>query len=311
MKVFLCEYIHPDAREKLLQNAEIIGDWERIGECDALINRALQITAEVMERTPNMKVIAIHGTGTDGVDLQEAERRGIKVVYAPHRNAISVAEHIAGLILAVARKIVYARRLIDKGTQDGWSELGGIELRGKILGLIGTGGIAKELIRIFRDGFGMHVIGTSRSFTPEKAEALGITFAPDKTTVLKSADIVNIGVPLTPETRGMINAEALAQMKPSAILINTARGAVVDEAALYEHLRDGKLFGAACDVFATEPVAAEHPLLSLPNFVATPHLASNTDDALRRLGFDCVDQILDVLAGRMPQFPLVGFEKSA
>jgi D-3-phosphoglycerate dehydrogenase len=307
MKVFLCEHIHPDARRKLEAHGEIIDDWKRISECYALINRNLQITAQVMAELKSMKVIAIHGTGTDGVDLEEAARRGIKVVYAPHRNAVSVAEHIAGLILSAARKIVYARRLIDAGETDVLSPLCGMELRGKTLGLIGMGGIAKELAKIFRDGFGMRIVATSPSLTPQRAEALGVDYGPDLAAVVRQADVVNISVPLNAQTRDMINAEVFSLMKPGAIFVNASRGAVVDEAALYNALHSGRLFAAASDVFASEPAPPDHPLLSLPNFVATPHIASNTEDALRRLGFDCVDQILMVMAGEMPPFPLVGF----
>lgn len=313
MKVFLCETIHPKAVEYLEKHGEIIGDWSRIGEVDALINRALNIGAEEMDRMPNLKVIAVHGTGTDGVDLKEAKKRGIQVVYAPHLNANSVAELNVGLLLAVYRKIVLAKDFIenvaptlDETTRmkEAQSVLRGFELRGKILGQIGFGAIGARTAEILRLGFGMNVIAYDPFLTDERANACGCKKAENLDEVLKDADVINLSLPLTEQTRGMFGSEQFAKMKNGAIFMNASRGPLMDEAALYEALKGGKLGGAACDVFHTDFPEKDNPLLSLPNFAATPHLGANTDEALYYVGMACTEQIVDVLEGREPKYPV-------
>ena len=297
MKVFLCEFIHPEARRHLEMNAEIISDWDRINEVDAIINRNLQITKEIMEKASNLKVIAIHGTGTDGVDIEEAKKRGIDVFSTPHQNADSVAELIVGLVLSLARKISLAGKLIGTGKKIGNApaELKGTELKEKTFGLVGTGDIALRAAKIMKYGFGMKIIGCSRSLTKEKAEALEIKYCESLNEVLKRADIINIGVSLNDSTINMINSENIKLMKKSAYIINTSRGKVIDEIALYEALKNNDIAGAACDVFINEPPNLDNPLLSLDNFVATPHIGANTDEALYRVGMTVVKGILEKL----------------
>ena len=318
MKVFVCETIHAKAIELLKANGEIISDWNRIGEVDALITRAIKVGAKEMDAMPNMKVVAVHGTGTDDVDLVEAKKRGIKVVYAPHLNANAVAELSVGLMLAVCRKIVEARNVIDGfGTADASGSkadsvrqaeaqalLRGSELRGKVCGLIGFGAIATKVADIVRLGFGMDVVAYSPSLTEARAAEHGSKRMETVEDVLKVSDVVCLCLPLTEKSRGLISAERLALMKESAILVNTSRGALVDEAALYEALTSGKLAGAASDVFCEGFPKPGNPLLELSNFVATPHMGANTDDALYAVGMACAEQILDVLEGRDPKYPV-------
>ena len=317
MKVFLCEIIHDKAVELLKKNGEIISDWSRIGEADALITRAIKVGAKEMDAMPNLKVVAVHGTGTDDVDLAEAKKRGIRVVYAPHLNANAVAELSVGLMLAVCRRIVEARNVIDgfgiPGTgkrsdserqAEAQALLRGTELRGKVCGLIGFGAIATKVADIVRLGFGMDVVAYAPSLTEERAAAHGSRCAESVEEVLHVADVVCLCLPLTEKSRDMISVERLALMKDGAILINTSRGPLVDEAALYEALKSGKLGGAACDVFCEGFPKPGNPLLELPNFVATPHIGANTADALYAVGMACAEQILDVLAGREPQYPV-------
>ena len=336
MKVFLCETIHNKAVELLQANGEIVSDWNRIGEVDALITRAIKVGPKEMDQMPNLKVVAVHGTGTDDVDLAEAKKRGIRVVYAPHLNANAVAELTVGLMLAVCRKIVEARYVIDgfesraagertcednngdiAGNGGGHSKDGakrqaeaqallrGSELRGKTCGLIGFGAIATKVADIVRLGFGMDVVAFSPSLTEERAAAHGSCYASGVEDVLKRADVVCLCLPLTETSRGMISEERLAMMKDGAILVNTSRGPLVDEAALYKALKSGKLGGAASDVFCEGFPQVGNPLLELPNFVATPHIGANTDDALYAVGMACATQIVDVLAGKEPQYPVV------
>ena len=319
MKVFLCETIHGKAVELLKTNGEIISDWNRIDEVDALITRAIKVGAKEMDAMPNLKVVAVHGTGTDDVDLAEAKKRGIQVVYAPHLNANAVAELSVGLMLAVCRKIVEARNVIDGfgGTNEDGSKpdsvrqaeaqalLRGSELRGKTCGLIGFGAIATKVADIVRLGFEMEVVAYSPSLTPERAAEHGSRCVASVEEVLEAADVVCLCLPLTERSRGMISAERLAIMKEGAVLVNISRGPLVDEAALYEVLKSGKLAGAASDVFCEGFPKQGNPLLELCNFVATPHIGANTDDALYAVGMACAEQILDVLAGREPKY-LVG-----
>lgn len=303
MKIFLCEYIHPEARAMLAQRAEIIDDWARIGEADGILNRNLNIDRALIGRCPRLKVIGIHGTGTDGVDLAAARERGICVVNTPGQNAGAVAELIVLLTLELARKAYLADRAIHAGAPypTGAAQLRGTELYGKTLGLIGCGDIALRAAKIFRQGFGMHIIGWSRSLTAEKAAALGIERCETICEVFAKADVVSVGLALNSETRGIIGARELAAARPGCLLINTARGALIDEPALYAALKNGPLGAAACDVLMHEPPTAEDPLTALPNFLATPHIGANTEEALRRVGCMTVQQMLDVLDGKAAQ----------
>lgn len=319
MKVFLCETIHEKAIELLKSHGEIVSEWGRIGEVDALISRAIKVGPAEMDQMPNLKVIAVHGTGTDGIDLVEAGKRGIQVVYAPHLNANAVAELSVGLMLAVERGIVRARQVIEDGAEskqdserqaEAQALLYGMELRGRTCGIIGFGSIGKKIGEIVRCGFGMDVIAYSPSLTDVRAAVHGSRCAKSVEEVLKTADVVCLSLPLTEATRGMIGREQLAMMKRSAVLINTSRGPLVDEAALYEALADGRLGGAASDVFCEGFPKVGNPLLELPNFVATPHIGANTDEALYAVGMACAEQIVDVLEGREAKYPVPVREKA-
>lgn len=322
MKVFLCETIHPEAYRLLSEHAEIISSRERMGESDALISRVISVGAAEMEAMPELKVIAVHGTGTDGIDLAEAKKRGIRVVYAPHMNANAVAELNVSLLLAVMRKVVYARRLIDGAGQEGCTPenaavlpqdrmafaqgaLRGHELRGKTAGFVGFGAIGSRTAEILHYGFGMECLAWSPSLTPERAEKHGSRAASSAEEVFRSADAVFLALPLNDKTRGIAGRKHLAEMKKGAVLINASRAGLVDEEALREMLENGSLGGAASDVLQDEFPGADHPLLQFPDFVVTPHIGANTDEALYEVGMCCVRQILDVLAGKVPEYPVV------
>lgn len=306
MKTFLCEYIHPAARAALESFSEIVSDWEKLSECDAAINRNLQMTREFLESAKNMKVIAIHGTGTDGVDMDAAKERGMKVFNTPYRNAASVAELNIALMLMAARKVAQVQKDIEEGNSFAdpvvVSGLQGVELGGKTVAFLGVGEIAKRTIKICKNGFEMNCIGWSRSLTKEKAEGLGIGYAESIAEAVKNADFVVLGMALNEETRGMLGEAELASMKKGAILINTARGALVDEAALQSALKS-HLFAAGLDVLADEPVTKDSPLFQLPNVVLTPHIGANTDEALYRVGMACVDGIASYLKENTLSFP--------
>ena len=206
MKTFLCEYIHEEARKELESFSEIISDWERLAECDAAINRNLQMRREFMESAKNLKVIAMHGTGLDSIDLEVAKELGIKVFNVPYRNAASVAELNIALMLMAARKVKLIQNHLTEGNSFGnpevFSDVQGYELGGKTVAFIGVGEIAKKTIKICKYGFDMKCIGWSRSLTKEKAEELGIEYADSIIEAVKEADFVLMGMALNEETRG-------------------------------------------------------------------------------------------------------------
>lgn len=296
-RVFLVEHLHPTAVEKLKAQAEIVADPTI---ADAAINRNLKMDRAWMERCPNLKVIGVHGTGTDGVDLAAARELGIRVIYAPGENADSVAELIAAFALLLSRHLPTFDRAIQSGcpAATGGGTLVGHELQGKVFGMIGCGTIAKKACAILKNGFHMDAVGFSPSLTEEKAAALGIRRCETPAEVFRQADIVSIGVPLNDATRNLVDAAVLAQAKPGCLLINTARGGIVNEDDLYDALVSGKLAAAACDVFTQEPPTRENRLVALPNFFATPHIGANTDEALYRVSNSTVDQVLAVLNGQ-------------
>lgn len=303
MKTFLCEYIHPEARKTLEAVSEIISDWDRLAECDALINRNLQLTKDILEDATNLKVIAVHGTGMDGVDLDAAKRLGIRVFNTPYRNAASVAELNIALMLMAARKAALVQKNLAAGVSFAnpavMSGLQGSELGGKTVAFLGVGEIAKKTIQICKNGFGMRCIGWSRSLTKEGAKILDTEYAGSIAEAVKAADFVVLGMALNEETRGIIGEQELNAMKPGAILINTARGALVDETALLKALSRDTLATTECphlaaaglDVVVEEPITANHPFYRLPNVVLTPHIGANTEEALYRVGMACVEGI--------------------
>ncbi len=294
MKVFLCEDIHKDAYDKLAAKAEIISNYEDLPEAEAIINRNLRIDASWMDRCPKLKVIGIHGTGTDGVDVLAAKARGIHVFNVPHQNARSVAELIVALTLMLTRNIYRADRLMLRGQimENGPAYLMGTELQGKTFGMIGCGEIARIAADILKQGFGMKILGTSPTLTKEKAEEAGFTYVDSPEEVLKKADVINIGASLNETTRNLITYDKLKLTKKGAVLINTARGGIVNENDLAKALQDGTLNAAACDVFEEEPPKKDNPLIGLDNFLATPHIGATTEEALYRVGMNVVDGIL-------------------
>lgn len=304
MKVFLCESIHPKALALLESRAEIVSDWNRIGEVDAIINRNLKLPYEVLVKAPNLKVIAVHGTGSDGIDLEYCDAHGITILFVPFQNSDSVSELIVTLSLALLRKIYLADRLVTSGTLSANAppELFGNELHGKTIGLVGVGDIARRMARIMIHGFGCKVIGYDPYWPTEKAAELGIQQYESLDEMLENADVINVSVHLTESTANLLNAQRFAHCKPTAVLINASRGGVVDEAALYTALTTGQLGAAACDVFVSEPPTKENPLVGLPNMLCTPHLGANTDEALERVGVRMVEDIFLTLDGGKPEF---------
>ena len=273
--------------------AELIA---RIRDVDALIAGTEPITAAVLAAADRLKVIARHGVGYENIDLEAARACGIVVAVAGDAIADSVADMALALMLALARRLSQGDRAVRSGA---WPRLVGVEMRGKTLGIIGLGQIGRQVCRRAK-GFGMQVVAYDPYPDERFARSWGVRYLPlDE--LLARADFVSLHAPVTPETRHLINPTTLAQMKPGAYLINTSRGELVDEAALAAALRQGRLAGAASDVFAREP-PGDNPLLTLENFIATPHSAGQTEDGLRRMGEITAENVLRVLAGAAPLF---------
>ncbi len=269
-----------------------------VGDAVAAITRNAGFNRTALEAAPRLRVIGNHGIGTDPVDLASATALGVPVVNNPTANVISVAEHAIGLMLAVARNMLSADQAA-RARDFRWKfSHPQIELFGKTLGIVGFGVIGRETARRAAAGFGMVPLIYSPSVPDDALE--GFARAASIEELLQRSDVVSLHVKLSPATRNLVSAERLALMKPQAILVNTARGAAVDEAALAAALRAGKIFGAGIDVFSAEPPPEGHPLLDAPNCILAPHVGGSTEEALVRTAEECAQQVVDVLAGRRP-----------
>lgn len=263
-------------------------------ETDGIIVGLDPLDAAVLRHAGRLKVISKYGVGLNNIDLELAAEKGILVTYTPGTNSSAVAELALGLILDVARNIAAADREIRRG---GWGKYSGLELRGKTLGILGTGQIGKELAARVR-GFAMPLLCYDINRDEAWAEQTGAKYLPLKE-VLTAADIVSIHLPLNEATRHLIGAPELALLKPAAILINTARGGIVDEKALYEALANQRLHGAGIDVFEEEP-PRHSPLTELRNVVLTSHSGSHTAEAVLAMGKMAAQNLIQGLQGKAP-----------
>jgi D-3-phosphoglycerate dehydrogenase / 2-oxoglutarate reductase len=269
---------------------------ERISDYDAIVIRSgTQMTAELIERAERLQVIGRAGVGVDNVDVEAATRRGIVVANAPESTVVSAAEHAVGLLVALVRNIPQAHAALKQGRWER-SAHGGIELEGKTLGVLGFGRIGQQVARR-AIGLGMRVVAYDPVVTRDRFRELGAERAESTEQVLAAAEFLTLHLPLTKETRGMLDAGAIARMPDGARLVNAARGELVDEDALLQALRSGKLAGAALDVFSSEPYSG--PLLELENVVVTPHLAASTEEAQDRAGVIVAEQVAAALDGEV------------
>ena len=258
-----------------------------------VIRSATRLTRELIDRATRLKVIGRAGVGVDNVDVDAATRRGIVVANAPESTVVSAAEQTIGLIVALARNIPQAHAALKGGRWER-SRWGGVELAGKTLGVVGFGRIGQQVARR-AVGLGMTVLAYDPFVGSERFRELGVDRAETLDELLGTAEIVTLHSPLTDETRCLIDRDTIARMRDGARLVNAARGALVDEEALLEALRSGKLAGAALDVFSAEPY--EGPLLELDQVVVTPHLAASTDEAQDRAGVIVAEQVVAALDG--------------
>ncbi|MDH7485077.1 MAG: phosphoglycerate dehydrogenase [Anaerolineae bacterium] len=263
--------------------------------CDGYIAGLDIIDRAALEAADRLRVIARYGVGVDQVDLEAAGEKGVVVTNTPGVNATAVAELTVGLMLALARMIPLANQEIRAGRP---ARAEGVSLEGKVVGLLGLGAVGRQVARRLR-GFECTVLAYDPAVDAATAREFGALLCPQEEVISRS-DFLSLHVPLLPETRGMVNADFLARMKRGAFLINTARGELVDEEALFAALQSGHLRGAALDVFAQEPPGPDHPLLSLPQVIATPHIGAHTDAAINAMGWGALRDCLAVLRGEEP-----------
>jgi D-3-phosphoglycerate dehydrogenase len=276
---------------------------DEIKEADAIAVRVVKIGADLLARADNLRIIAKHGVGYDNIDVEAATARGVVVVNSPV-NAESVAEHNLGLMLSLSKQIATTERALRENRLGPREEYMGVEMKGKTLGLIGLGRIGSELARKCQLAFDMPVMVYDPYVPAEKVEQMGYTRIESMDEVLREADFVVICVPLTRETADLIGTRELGLMKPGAFLVNSSRGGIVDETALHDHLVKGGIAGAGLDVFTQEPPPADHPLLGLDNFIATPHIAGVTAEAMRMMAITVAEEIVRVLCGERPKHPV-------
>lgn len=302
-RVLVKEPIADAGIERLSESCEVeLGfEWDeaelasRIGEFDGiLIRSATTVDQDLISRGERLRVIGRAGTGVDNVDVEAATKRGIIVANAPEANSIAAAEHTLGLMLSLCRNIPAAHSSLTSGE---WarSSFGGSELYGKTLGLFGFGRIG-QLVAQRALGFEMNVIAYDNFVSPDRFRELGVHGCESPADVFRSADIISLHLPKTPETIGMVGAESLAGVKPGVRIINCARGELVDLDALADSIESGRVAGAALDVFPDEPFT-EHRLFEMPSVVVTPHLGASTAEAQDRAGVVTAEQVLAALSG--------------
>jgi len=272
------------------QLLEIIGDYDAI-----LIRSGTKLTPDIIEAGKKLKIIGRAGVGVDNVDVLTATRRGIVVVNSPEGNTIAAAEHTVAMMLALSRHLPDAHASMKAGQWDRKS-FTGVEVYKKTLGIVGLGKIGSHVANIAR-AMGMRLLAYDPFLSAERAERLGVSLV-DLEILLRESDYITLHVPKTPETTHLINAESLTKVKPNLRIINCARGGVIDEAALAAALNEGKIGGAALDVYENEPLEADSPLRQVSrNLILTPHLGASTEEAQANVAIDVAEQIRDVLLG--------------
>lgn len=287
----LAEHHEVDVKTSLTRQEliDVIGGYHAI-----VIRSGTTVDADVIAAAKNLRVVARAGIGLDNVDIAAATRAGVIVCNAPQSNIISAAEHTVGLILALCRNIPRADAALRGGRWER-SRWKGTELHGKVLGILGLGRIG-TLVAQRCNAFGMRLLAHDPYVSPERAARMGVELAEDLADLLRRADVVTLHLPRTPETTGLIGAEELKLMKPTARLVNVSRGGIVDEDALAAALRDGEIAGAGLDVFAEEPTT-DSPLFGLDTMVVTPHLGASTAEAQDKAGSQVAEAVLEALAG--------------
>lgn len=287
----------------VLKNSSAEAILEVIGDYDAVLARTAEYPRKILEAGKKLKVIARYGAGVDNIDCKAATELGIQVCNAPVANSNSVAEHTITLLLACAKNLLVQDRETRNGNYESRNQRKGMEVRGKTLGLIGCGHIGQLVAKKAYFGLDMQVIGYDAYLKQEQIPEY-IHMEQEAEDVLAKADFVSLHIPATPETKDFINAGRLRKMKSSAVLLNCARGGVVNEKDLYVALIEKKLAGAGLDVFKKEPPDKENPLFSLENVIVSPHNAALTCEAMDKMGLHAAQGIDEVLQRKKPTWPV-------
>lgn len=305
LKVVVAEEISPSGIESLARVAEVVDMSGRsrddlvsaLVDADALVVRSATMVDEtLLAAGPLLRVVGRAGIGVDNIDLVAATRRGVMVVNAPQANVVSAAEHTMALLLAEARNINRGDTSLREGRWER-SRLQGVELHGKTLGIVGLGRIG-TLVARRADAFGMDMIAHDPYISAESARRLGVEIV-SFDELLTRADFITIHLPKTDETTGLIGAEAFSRMKDGVRIVNASRGGIIDEDALVEAVREGKVAGAGLDVFSHEPLTADSPLLTEPRIVLSPHLGASTSEAQDKAGLDVAAAVVAALSGEL------------
>lgn len=300
-KIYILDAFHPAGPEYAAQHFEVVR-WDDpkvkgwAEEADGVMVRMTPIRAADLARAKKLKVICKQGVGVDSIDLQAAAKRGIPVLRTPGVNSEAVAEMAMALALSATRRVTECDRMLRAGAKIERPDILGIEMWRKTVGVIGMGNIGSRVARKWQGAFDAQVI-----YYDPYVDSSAFRKVSGLEQLLRQSDLVSIHVPLTDETRKMIGAPQLALMKKAAVLVNTSRGGIIDEAALYEALKNGRIFAAGLDVWEVEPPPKDAPLLSLPNVVGTPHAAGGTFDTQERSSLQVAMQVVEVLQGKPPQ----------
>jgi len=306
--VVLAGPIHPDGKALLDQEARVVvcedeteaGLVKAAADAQGILFRIRpRCTESLMSACKRLKVVGRHGVGLDTVDIPAATRLGVAVVHAPGSNSQAVAEHALMLMLVSVKRTLAMDKDMRK---DGWStnRAGNTELGGKTLGIVGVGNVGRRVAK-FAGALGMRVLGYDKYVPDDELRRRGAEPVKSLEELLPQVDVLTTHTPLTPETRHMINEKTLALLKPSAIYINTSRGPVQDERALFEALTRGKLAAAGLDVWEDEPTSADNPILNLENVVCSAHMAGVTREATRQAAMQVSGEMLRVLRGDRPE----------
>jgi len=295
--------IAPDPSEKTI--VSMVGDY------DAMIIRATLLTEPMLAAGKKLKVVGRHGVGTDNLDIPAATRHGILLLNTPGANAGSVAEYTVGALLYLFKRFAEADRMLRRGDFNQPGSLTGLltklgfenrVVEGRTIGLAGFGAIARRVAKICIHGFDMKVLAYDPYVSEEAMNALGVQKVASVKKMAPLVDALTIHVPKTPETVNLINSEIFSAMKPTAVLVNAARGGIVNEADLVEALKNRSIAAAATDVYDQEPPPMDHPLFALDNMLMTPHIGAASDGAMQNMASYVARGVVDVLEGRTPQF---------
>jgi D-3-phosphoglycerate dehydrogenase len=309
-KILMSQPIHEEGMKYITSRgyeARVAPDFSEatlireIQDAAGFLVRTAEIPASVINAGKVLKVIGRHGVGYDNIDVKAATARKILVCITPRANALSVAEHVLALMLALAKRIIPFDAATRKNQWEVRNSCAAVDLDGKTMGIIGMGRVGTLVCKKVIGAFNMKVLAYDPLVPAATMEQAGATVVTEIPELIKAADVVTVHVPSSPETRHLIGEKTLAMMKPTAFLINTARGPLVDEAALAKALREKTIAGAGVDVFDPEPPKADNPLFGLPNVILTPHSAALTTECMIRMATHAAQAIIDVLEGRRPE----------